>query len=121
MNRTELLILLICGVLVVAVLILFLPTRRSRTEARTPDERQPTDDIYRDDDRYWYGFIYNNPDDPAVFVPKRYGLGWTINFGHPLGKWILIGTLLLPAVLVVLSVLATGGATIGCHTFGCMP
>ena len=27
--------------------------------------------------------IYFNPSDPALFVPLRSGLGWTINFGRP--------------------------------------
>ncbi|HKY19681.1 MAG TPA: DUF5808 domain-containing protein [Vicinamibacterales bacterium] len=27
--------------------------------------------------------VYVNPEDPAVFVPLRSGLGWTLNFGRP--------------------------------------
>lgn len=57
-----------------------------------------------DNDMYWlWGFIYNNPNDPAVMVQKRYGLGWTINIGNKAGKIILIillifilGSLLMP-------------------------
>ena len=36
---------------------------------------------FEEDDKYWIlgaGF-YNNPDDPAIFVPKRVGVGYTIN------------------------------------------
>jgi uncharacterized membrane protein len=40
-----------------------------------------------DADQYWHwGMIYNNPNDPALFVVKRIGIGWTVNFGRPLGK-----------------------------------
>lgn len=49
---------------------------------------------FEEDDKYWIlgaGF-YNNPDDPAIFVPKRVGVGYTINIGRPLGKFILILT-----------------------------
>src|SRR5712691_1842451 len=46
--------------------------------------------------------LYHNPDDPAVFVPKRYSGGWTVNFGHPLGKLVMIATLLLALVLAIL-------------------
>ena len=49
---------------------------------------------FEEDDKYWIlgaGF-YNNPDDPAIFVPKRVGVGYTINIGRPLGKFILIIT-----------------------------
>ena len=42
---------------------------------------------------------------PAVFVPKRYIGGWTVNFGHPLGKLIMSATLIL-AVVLLLSKLA---------------
>ena len=27
--------------------------------------------------------LYVNPDDPALFVPLRSGVGWTLNFGRP--------------------------------------
>ena len=50
---------------------------------------------FEEDDKYWIlgaGF-YNNPEDPALFVPKRVGVGYTINIGRPLGKFILILTL----------------------------
>ena len=120
MNVPQLLV--ICGALIAIVLILFWHPQRSRTRASPPADRQPTSAIFRDDERYWSGGIfYNNPDDPAVFVPKRFGLGWTVNFGHPQGKLLLIGILLLPLVLALLTVLISGTAPIGCHSFGCNP
>ena len=27
--------------------------------------------------------LYFNPGDPALFVPLRSGVGWTLNFGRP--------------------------------------
>src|SRR5437763_956836 len=94
MNVPQLLV--ICGALIAIVLILFLPLPRSWTKANARADRQRTDPIFRDDDRYWYGgFLYNNPDDPAMFVPKRFGLGWTLNFGHPRAKLFLITMLAL--------------------------
>ena len=114
--------LLIWGLLIAIVLLLTLPSPRSRRKANMPADRPLTGDVFRDDDRYWFGGIfYNNPDDPAVFVPKRLGLGWTVNFGNPRGKLVLIGTLLLPPVLLILSVLISGTAHSGCHSFGCNP
>lgn len=52
---------------------------------------------FEEDDKYWIlgsGF-YNNPEDPALFVAKRVGVGFTINIGRPLGKIILILTILV--------------------------
>ncbi len=57
-------------------------------------------------DSAWIGgLFYYNPDDPALFVEKRYGLGWTVNFGHPQARLILLGLLLVPLVLSLLPVL----------------
>lgn len=35
------------------------------------------------------GIFYFNPNNKSIFVPKRLGLGWTINFAHPF-SWIII-------------------------------
>ena len=120
-------LLLMCGLLIVLVLVLFWHPQRSRAKTSTSADRGRTDAVFRDDDRYWYGgFFYNNPDDPAVFVPKRFGLGWTMNFGHPQAKLVLIGMLVLvllpPMVVAILGVLFPGSIQpTGCHSFGCSP
>ncbi|MGO8946333.1 MAG: DUF1648 domain-containing protein [Ktedonobacterales bacterium] len=91
--------------LIAIVLILFLLTQRSRAKAGVPTDHQLTGSVYRDDDQYWQGgLFYSNPDDPALFVEKRDGLGWTVNFGHPQGKLFMIGLLV---VIVVMSILPT--------------
>ena len=127
MTVSGLIFLLIWGLLIAVLLVLLWHPQRSRTKTSTSADRQRTDAFFRDDDRYWYaGFFYNNPDDPAVFVPKRYGLGWTLNFGHPQARLVLIGMLLLvllpPLVVAILGVLFPGSIhPSGCHTFGCSP
>src|ERR1700687_5463523 len=127
MSETGLIFLLIWGLLVVLILVLLWHPQRSQRKANALTDRQPTSEIFRDDDRYWYGgFFYNNPDDPAVFVPKRFGLGWTMNFGHPQAKLVLIGMLVLvllpPLVVAILGVLFPGSIQpSGCHSFGCSP
>lgn len=63
--------------------------------------------IDRDDDIFWkWGMLYYNPDDPSVFIEKRFGIGWTINYGHPWGKIIMamliiiiVASLLMPIFL----------------------
>ena len=113
-------LLVICGVLIAVALVLILPAPRFRRKANMPGDRQSTSVVFRDDDRYWYGgIIYNNPGDPALFVEKRYGLGWTLNFGHPQARLVLIGLLVVILVLSILPVLIAGTAPIGCHPSGC--
>ena len=50
-------------------------------------------------DRAWKlgGLFYYNPKDPAVWVEKRFGFGYTLNIGNA-GAWLLIGMMLLPMV-----------------------
>jgi uncharacterized membrane protein len=115
-------LLVICGMLLAIVLVLFWHPQRFRTKTSTSADRGRVDTVFRDDDRYWYaGFFYNNPDDPALFVPKRFGLGWTMNFGHPRSKLVLIGLLVGMLVLLILPILISGTAPTGCHSFGCSP
>ncbi|MBK8572986.1 MAG: DUF1648 domain-containing protein [Holophagaceae bacterium] len=57
----------------------------------------------RDDDRsehYRWGLFYVNAEDPALWVPKRLGLGWTLNFAHR-RSWLILALLLLPVGLVL--------------------
>jgi hypothetical protein len=51
-------------------------------------------------DSHWIGgLIYFNPTDPAVFVERRMGIGWTLNFGN-LWSW----TSLITVAAIVLAV-----------------
>lgn len=52
---------------------------------------------FEEDDKYWLlgSMFYNNPEDPALFVTKRVGVGYTINIGKTSGKIIMILTLLV--------------------------
>lgn len=46
--------------------------------------------IDRDDDEFWkLGQFYFNRNDPSIFVEKRFGIGWTNNWAHPV-SWIFI-------------------------------
>ena len=58
--------------------------------------------VENDDEKWIYGFIYYNKEDPKLMVEKRLGMGWSINMARPMGKLITIilvlitfGTLLI--------------------------
>jgi uncharacterized membrane protein len=59
-------------------------------------------------DANWRGdILYNNPEDPALFVEKRIGAGLTLNFGNR-GSWIFLAVLALSvAGIVILAFAAT--------------
>lgn len=55
-----------------------------------------------DEDKHWIGgLFYFNRNDPSVFVEKRFGIGFTINFGNPIGYIILIVPIILIIVLPI--------------------
>ena len=58
-----------------------------------------------DDDRHWIaGIIYNNKEDPALFVEKRFGVGFTVNIAKPV-IWVAIAGILAACVwIIVLSI-----------------
>jgi uncharacterized membrane protein len=63
----------------------------------------------RTEDRFWkLGVFYFNRNDPSVMVERRFGIGYTVNFAHPVA-WIII---LLP-VLTLMAVTATIAARHG--------
>jgi uncharacterized membrane protein len=62
----------------------------------------------RTTDQCWKaGMFYVNHDDPALLVEKRFGIGYTLNFGRP-GSWLLAAAILavavVPLVIALLSV-----------------
>ena len=54
-------------------------------------------------DECWkLGFFYINPDDPAIFVEKRLGIGYTCNFGNRITWLVLVLVLLFSLIPVFL-------------------
>lgn len=57
-----------------------------------------------DEDKYWKGgLFYFNKNDPSIFVEKRFGIGWTLNFANPKGYLIVIGPIIIILLLSFLN------------------
>ncbi len=54
---------------------------------------------------YRRGVFYADRDDPALLVPKRFGVGWSLNFGHPRAPLVLAVVLAVPLLTVLLAAL----------------
>ena len=83
------------GVILIAALVLSIQTGQggSRINVAGTSDGQHID---RDDDQYWkLGQFYFNKDDPALFLEKRFGVGWTINLGRPAAWLSLLGIIAL--------------------------
>jgi len=55
-----------------------------------------------------YSFLsgfYFNKNDPSIFVEKRFGVGWTINFANPVGYLIVF----VPLIIIIIISFVMGG------------
>lgn len=54
------------------------------------------------DDDHFYGYLfYYNPNDKRIFIPKRTGGGYTVNFANPLS--VITGVAIILALIAVYS------------------
>lgn len=52
-----------------------------------------------DDDEHWIlGVFYFNRDDASVFLPERFGIGWTINLARP-AAWAFLAALVFVTIV----------------------
>ncbi|RKQ31396.1 DUF1648 domain-containing protein [Oceanobacillus halophilus] len=80
--------MIITGIIVIGAVILSITTGQGGS--RIKDYQIGNGSVInRDDDKYWkLGIFYFNREDPALFLEKRFGVGWTINLARPLA-WII--------------------------------
>jgi uncharacterized membrane protein len=85
---------------------LVLALRTGQGGARLSPNAPATD---RTSDRHWIlGEIYINREDPSIFVERRFGVGWTLNFGNPRAL-LVVGMILAFGIgISVIAIIATG-------------
>ncbi len=85
------------GMLVLTAVLVFVLLRMGQGGNRLAPGGPPGD---RTPDACWkWGMFYINPNDPALFVEKRFGVGYTVNFGNR-WSWIFLLFTLLPLIAV---------------------
>ena len=73
----------------------------TRRAAPTAEAGAPVGNRTRDE-RWKWGLFYADGDDPALFVEKRFGIGYTLNFGNP-WSWamlVLVGAVVAASLLL---------------------
>ncbi len=91
------------GALVIGAIILSIKTGQSGSRIRL-GKTTGGNIIRRDDDKYWkWCSVYVNKDDPALFVEKRFGVGFTLNFGRKSAILIGVGFLVFIVAVIVFS------------------
>lgn len=92
----------ITGILLVWAVVLSLILGQGGDRLNLGDNKKSSKEYYKDD-KHWKlkSWIYFNPEDEAVFVEKRVGLGWTVNIGRAMGLVLLV----LPFIIVIISLI----------------
>ncbi|MHB1708814.1 MAG: DUF1648 domain-containing protein [Thermoplasmataceae archaeon] len=91
----------ITAVLLISTPMIYLGQQGSRIKTGFPE--QPTGFVNMNDDGLWKGGIfYFNRTDHSFLVAKRFGLGWTLNFGNPVTWVVLWGILMIPIISLLL-------------------
>ncbi|WP_409276169.1 DUF1648 domain-containing protein [Neobacillus sp. SCS-31] len=81
--------LVFAAVVLIGTLVLSIFTGQGGSRVKVEASSLNGKVVSRDDDRYWkLGMFYFNPNDPAIFLEKRFGIGWTNNWAHPI-SWII--------------------------------
>lgn len=92
------------GLIVISSLLLSIKLGQGGSRIVLKDQSNDHEIKVADLDQYWKaGIFYYNPNDPAIFVEKRFGIGWSINFGNFRSWLIMLGILaivLLPALIL---------------------
>ena len=90
----------------VGSLVLVLGASLAMVVALARKQNNTTSPSTSSDEHYKWGMFYYNPEDPAVMVDKRVGVGVDFNYAHWQGKvflafvvLVLIGSILLPFLL----------------------
>jgi uncharacterized membrane protein len=86
-----------------AVFFLIVWLNKGRAHIERSDETNPQAAGDGTLDECWkFGMLYFNPDDAALWVEKRAGIGYTMNFAH-ISAWIIMALILLVPILGLLA------------------
>ncbi|KAB3528831.1 DUF1648 domain-containing protein [Alkaliphilus serpentinus] len=94
-NMVANIVLIAAPILTLIILAISTGQSGSKITVSTNEERDEKL-VNRDDDQFWkLGIFYFNPQDPSLWIEKRFGIGWTVNFGNPIGVILGIITIIV--------------------------
>jgi uncharacterized membrane protein len=86
----------ILAAVVVTVVVL------ARNNLKRGENGEETGLTHRDDDKYWRGgLFYINREDHALLVPRRFGIGWTLNWANPRAAMLLAGVAAVIGLVII--------------------
>ena len=108
---TEVLSLFVTMALIIVVTLVFVgaviavSVVYGQSGSRLVKRLEENGDIIADNDEHWKaGIFYWNKDDASLFLPKRFGVGWTMNWARP-ATWVIVGGFTLVSIAFVVACL----------------
>lgn len=106
---TEVLSLFVTMALIIVVTLIFVgavitvSVVYGQSGSRLVKRLEENGDIIADNDEHWKaGIFYWNKDDASLFLPKRFGVGWTMNWARP-ATWVIVGGFTLVSIAFVVA------------------
>ena len=104
---TEFLSMLVTMVLIIVATLVFVGAMIAfsvvygQSGSRLVKRLEENGDIIADNDERWKaGIFYWNKDDASLILPKRFGVGWTMNWARP-AAWVIVGGITLASIAFV--------------------
>ena len=104
---TEFLSMLVTMVLIIVATLVFVGATIAfsivygQSGSRLVKRLEENGDIIADNDEHWKaGIFYWNKDDASLILPKRFGVGWTMNWARPVA-WLIVGGFTLASIAFV--------------------
>lgn len=103
----EILSMLVTMVLIIVATLVFVGATIAfsivygQSGSRLVKRLEENGDIIADNDEHWKaGIFYWNKDDASLILPKRFGVGWTMNWARP-AAWVIVGGITLVSIAFV--------------------
>lgn len=104
---TEFLSMLVTMVLIIVATLVFVGATIAfsivygQSGSRLVKRLEENGDIIADNEEHWKaGIFYWNKDDASLILPKRFGVGWTMNWARPVA-WLIVGGFTLASIAFV--------------------
>ena len=104
---TETLSMLVTMVLIIVATLVFVGATIAfsvvygQSGSRLVKRLEENGDIIADNDEHWKaGIFYWNKGDASLILPKRFGVGWTMNWARP-AAWVIVGGFTLASIAFV--------------------
>ena len=104
---TETLSMLVTMVLIIVATLVFVGAMIAfsvvygQSGSRLVKRLEENGGIIADNDEHWKaGIFYWNKDDASLILPKRFGVGWTMNWARP-ATWVIVGGITLASIAFV--------------------